>query len=108
MSVDPTIPVMLAQLSQTERLAHEAQTGPELARPAAQHATMEMLLHEQKQVQKADDAEHTSSVNARPQGRRSRQRPRRHLAPRKPPPEPQEDAPSDDDPWTGNIVNLKV
>lgn len=65
MTIDPSLPVLLAQLGHTERLAHDAQTQPELARSTAQEVAKEALLHDREQVQKTDNAEHSPGVQTR-------------------------------------------
>lgn len=111
MTIDPSLPVLLAQLGHTERLAHDSQTLPELARSTAQEVAKEALRHDHQQVQKSENAEHSPGVDTRQeQGRRRGPPPRRHA--RKKPPPPDDDTPDDTDdpenPWTGNFVNIKV
>ena len=109
MTIDPSLPVLLAHLGHTERLAHDAQTQPELARSTAQEVAKEALLHDREQVQKTDNAEHSPGVQTRQEQGRSRGRQRRPPPRRKPPPPEDDDTPeTPQDPWTGNFVNIKV
>lgn len=109
MTIDPSLPVLLAQLGHTERLAHDAQTQPELARSTAQEVAKDALLHDREQVQKTDNAEHSPGVQTRQEQDRSRGRQRRPPPRRKPPPPEDDDTPdTPQDPWTGNFVNIKV
>ena len=80
MVVDPAL--MLAQLSQGERLAHEIQIVPALAQAAEHDAVAKQLLEEQQQVQSAEKSEAAGEARRRaesPAGRREGQG-RRHRA----------------------------
>ena len=110
MSVDPTLPVVIAQLGHAERVVHEAQVHPEMAQSAAQQAAAEALRHDRSQVQKTDESGKSAVVDER---ERNRQRRRALLLARRKARAAEEeedaDAPdSDDDPWSGNILDIKV
>lgn len=108
MSIDPTLPLQLAQLGLTERLAHDAQTQPELARSATQQAAQEALRHERKHIQKSEDAEHSSGVDAQQEDASGRGQDRQFKKRRPQPPEAPTEGDDDNNPWTGNILNIKV
>lgn len=98
----------LAQLGFADRMAHEAQGHPEIARQAAQQAAPEILKQQKDSVGETEDAEASRKVKAEKDSRRggrdgSSGRRRRKGEP------PPEDAPSaPGTPWAGNILNLKV
>ncbi|NHZ48869.1 hypothetical protein [Nitratidesulfovibrio liaohensis] len=109
MSVDPSLPVVIAQMGHAERVVHEAQAHPEMAQAAAQQAAAQALHHDRSQVQKTGESGKAEVVDER-----ERNRQRRHallLARRKAraAAEEEDETPdSDDDPWSGNILNIKV
>lgn len=109
MSVDPTLPVVIAQLGHAERVAHEAQAHPEMAQAAAQQAAAQALVHDRSQVQKTGESGKSEVVDERERNRQQRRA--LLLARRKARAAQDEDdepADSDDDPWSGNILNIKV
>lgn len=109
MSVDPTLPVVIAQLGHAERVVHEAQAHPEMAQSAAQQAAAEALRHDRSQVQKTDESGKSAVVDERERNRQQRRA--LLLARRKARAAEEEDADapdSDDDPWSGNILDIKV
>lgn len=110
MAVDPTLPVVIAQLGHAERVAHEAQAHPEMAQAAAQHAAAQALRHDRSQVQKSEESNRSELVDER---ERNRQRRRALLLARRRNRAPQaeediETADADSDPWSGNILDIKV
>lgn len=107
MSVDPSLPVVIAQMGHAERVVHEAQAHPEMAQAAAQQAAAQALQHDRSQVQKTEESGKSEVVDER---ERNRQRRRSLLlARRKARAEEDDETPdSDDDPWSGNILNIKV
>jgi hypothetical protein len=107
-SVDPTLPVVIAQMGHAERVVHEAQAHPEMAQAAAQQAAAQALQHDRSQVQKTGESDKAAVVDER---ERNRQRRRALLLARRKARAAQEDddtPDSDDDPWSGNILNIKV
>ncbi len=103
------IPVtQLAQLGFADRIAHEAQAQPELARQAAQQAMPEILRQQKDSVVETQNSEASRKLKAEKdgkdggQGGSGMQNRRQGEAP----PEEAESAPNT--PWAGNIVNLKV
>lgn len=110
MSVDPSLPVVIAQMGHAERVVHEAQTHPEMAQAAAQQAAVEALRHDRSQVQKTGESGKSEVVDER---ERNRQQRRALLMARRKARAAQaedEDGPDsdDDDPWSGNILDIKV
>ena len=109
MSVDPTLPVVIAQMGHAERVVHEAQAHPEMAQAAAQQAAAQAVQHDRSQVQKTGESGKSEMVDER---ERNRQRRRALLLARRKAHavqgEEDETPDSDDDPWSGNILNIKV
>uniref|UniRef100_B8DQ87 Uncharacterized protein n=1 Tax=Nitratidesulfovibrio vulgaris (strain DSM 19637 / Miyazaki F) TaxID=883 RepID=B8DQ87_NITV9 len=109
MSVDPSLPVVIAQMGHAERVVHEAQAHPEMAQAAAQQAAAQALQHDRSQVQKTDESGKSEVVDERERNRQRRQAlllaRRKARAARE---EDDEPADTDDDPWSGNILNIKV
>ncbi|MBG3876513.1 hypothetical protein FVW20_05595 [Desulfovibrio oxamicus] len=108
MSVDPSLPVVIAQMGHAERVVHEAQAHPEMVQAAAQQAAAQALQHDRSQVQKTEESGKSEVVSER---ERNRQRRRALLMARRKArvEEEQDETPdSDDDPWSGNILNIKV
>lgn len=110
MSVDPTLPVVIAQMGHAERVVHEAQAHPEMAQAAAQQLAAQALQHARSQVQKTGESGKSEVVDER---ERNRQRRRAMLLARRKAQaaaeEDEDETPdSDDDPWSGNILNIKV
>lgn len=109
MSVDPTLPVVIAQLGHAERVAHDAQAHPKMAQAAAQQAAAQALVHDRSQVQKTGESGKSEVVDERERNRQRRRalllaRRKAHAAQE----EDDEPVDSDDDPWSGNILNIKV
>ena len=103
------IPVtQLAQLGFADRIAHEAQGHPEVARQAAQQAAPEVLKQQKDTVVETQSSEAARKLKAEKDGKGGGQgdtgaKERRQG---EPPPEEAESAPNT--PWAGNILNLKV
>jgi len=110
-SVDPTLPVVIAQMGHAERVVHEAQAHPEMAQAAAQQLAVQALQHDRSQVQKTGESGKSEVVDER---ERNRQRRRAMLLARRKAQaaaaegDEDETPDSDDDPWSGNILNIKV
>jgi hypothetical protein len=103
------IPVtQLAQLGFADRMAHQAQEHPEVARQAAQQVAPEALRQQRDSVVATQDSEAARKLKAEKDGKGggrgdSGKKSRRRGGS---PPEETESAP--DTPWAGNILNLKV
>ncbi|MCC8193908.1 MAG: hypothetical protein LIP28_04610 [Deltaproteobacteria bacterium] len=102
------IPVtQLAQLGYADRIAHEAQGQPEIARQTAQQAAPEALKQQKDAIAEPEKTAKNRALKSEKDGHgggASGDTPRRRG---EPPPEEQPDS-SPDTPWAGNIVNLKV
>ena len=85
MAIDPAL--MLAQLGQGERLAHEIQIAPALAQAAEHDVAAKRLLEEQLQVQIMEKGDGAGTVRRRAESpadrrqRRDEQRRQRRAAP---------------------------
>ncbi len=110
MSLDASLPVLLAQMGHVQEIAHKESAHPEAQQAAAKQTIAETLKHEQDAVEKPDKAEHSKllldkdgkgGTGGHGKGRRRR---------RPPPGEPEEEdtAQAAKSPWQGNILNVKV
>ena len=109
MSSPGTVPLILAQLGQAERLAQELQVHPEVQRQAAQQIVPETLLRENAKVPTTEKGEGSGKVRDRKHGGRQSggeqaKRQAQNGQPEDPDPAPDQDT----TPWSGHIVNIKV
>jgi hypothetical protein len=103
------IPVtQLAQLGFADRIAHEAQGHPEVARQVLQQAMPEVLKQQKDSIVATQDSEAARKLKAEKDGRDGKQGDSGAKGQRQgePPPEEAESVPNT--PWAGNILNLKV
>ena len=110
MSQTNMVVTQLAQLGFADRIAHEAQGHPEIARQAAQQAVPEILKQQKDSLGETEDAGATRRVKAGKDGqggrggrdRLSDERRRQNG------PQAEGDPSAPNTPWAGNILNLKV
>lgn len=102
------IPItQLAQLGFAERIAHETQGHPEIARQMAEHASVQELKRQKESIAKTEDSEAARTIKADKDGGGAGRDAGREKS-RKNSPETPEEEPATPSPWAGNIVNLKV
>lgn len=110
MSIPGDVSIILAQVAQTERIAQELQTQPEVQRQMAQQMAPELLRQQNAQVPVTEKGEGAQQVRGRKDGggrHRQRQPGKKKSAShaQDEEPEPGHEATSS---WSGNIVNIKV
>lgn len=109
MSQTNIVVTQLAQLGFADRIAHEAQGHPEIARQAAQEAATEALKQQKESVAGTEETGKSRKLKSEKDGEgggkdaSGQQKRQRQGEP--PPEEPENSATS---PWAGNILNLKV
>ena len=102
------IPVtQLAQLGFADRIAHEAQGHPEIARQAAQQATPEVLKQQRDKVDEPQGSEASKALKSEKDGKGSQGGAGDNQRKKGEPP-PEETESASNSPWAGNILNLKV
>lgn len=110
MSQTNIVITQLAQLGYADRIAHEAQGHPEIARQVAQQAAPEILKQQKDAVGETEDAEAARKLTSEKDGKGGQSgrdgssgKRRRKGEP------PSEETPSaPNTPWAGNILNLKI
>ncbi|UZP66854.1 hypothetical protein N1030_14745 [Desulfovibrio mangrovi] len=111
MSLDASLPVLLAQMGHVEKLAHNETVHPEAQQAAAKQNAAETLKREQSAVEKTQQSKDSQAIvdqDGRGAGGR------RYARKRKAKPKP--DTGGEDEqatqearsPWQGNILNVKV
>lgn len=108
MSQNNIVVTQLAQLGFADRIVQETQGNAEAARQAAQQAAPEALKQQKEAVAGTEDTEKSRKLKSEKDGGGGKSDfpgNRRH-GKGGAPPEEQESAP--ENPWAGNILNLKV
>lgn len=108
MSLDASLPIVLAQMGHVEKIAHNETTTPEAQREAAKHSAAEALKHEQSAVERPQEAEGSTVLLDKDGGggggkRRQKKHPKKEQDAGE-----QEAEARNTSPWQGNILNLKV
>lgn len=104
MAITP-MPQVLASLGLLERVAYEAQTQPELVSQAAQETAVHTLKQESDQIEKTETSQEGEKVSLdggrEENAGRGRKRKRARAKKKEP-------APNAQNPWSGNILNVRI
>ena len=105
MSVELNLPVLFQQLPQLEHLSNVEMARAEASQVLSQELAHEERLREREQVQKAEPKDGTHGVGQElpEHGGGGGERRREH-----PPEEEQSPEAASDNPWSGNILNMKI
>ncbi|GFM35260.1 hypothetical protein LN040_09220 [Desulfovibrio subterraneus] len=110
MSLDSSLPVLLAQMAHVEKIAHDEMVHPVAQQAAAKQNAAEELKREQQSVEKTPQSKDAQAVVDKDGRQGSGGKPRKRRA--KPPPdideEDEQPERSAKSPWQGNILNVKV
>lgn len=110
MSLDASLPVLLAQMAHVEKIAHNETVHPEAQQAAAKQNAAEELKREQSAVEKTPQSKDAQAVVDKDgrQGAGGNARKRRAKPPPKPDGEEEQPEHTAKSPWQGNILNVKV
>ncbi len=109
MSVQSSLPVLFVQMGHVQKITHQEQSHPETQQAAAQQAVADTLKREQQQVEKIQDSANTMLKTDADGGRGRGEAHERHTEREACASEEETQGQGQDkDPWTGNIVNVKV
>lgn len=102
---ESNLPLNIAPMGHVERLAHEAQSHPELQKAAAQQAAAESLREAKKQIQKTEKGE-GGKIN--PDAEKKKEEPDGEGHPRKEAKGEEHEEPHKGNPWSGNLLDVKI
>ena len=108
MSQTNMVVTQLAQLGFADRIAHEAQGHPEIARQAAQQAAPEILKQQKDSVGETEDTEAARKLKSGKDRQGGRERRGGSSGKRRQENGTPESPSVPNTPWAGNILNLKV
>lgn len=102
---ETNLPLTIAPMGHVERLTHEAQTHPELQQAAAQQAAAESLRHDRSQVQKTTKSE-GGKIN--PDAEKKKENPDHESGPRQEAQGEEHEETHKGNPWSGNLLDVKI
>jgi hypothetical protein len=110
MSLDSSLPVLLAQMAHVEKIAHDEMVHPVAQQAAAKQNAADELKREQSAVEKTPQSEDAQAVVDKDGRKGAGGHARKRRA--KPPPQNDEEEEQPEraakSPWQGNILNVKV